>query len=156
MALHSQQWIRTGFAALVLMAATLLPAGAHAGEFVVVGQAGNPYSGSPTEARQLVTRLFLKQLTAWPDGSPAKVFAAPAASPAMAAFRDKVLKMDQAALSLHWQTLKQKTGETAPAEMASARIMARLVAQARGNVGIMRKSDFEADKTGLKVLLEID
>lgn len=156
MALHRQLWIRTGLAALVLMVATLLPVGAQAGEFVVVGQAGNPYAGTPAEARQLVARLFLKQLTAWPDGSPAKVFAAPAASPAMAAFREKVLKMDQAALALHWQTLKQKTGETAPAEMASVKIMARLVAQARGAIGIMRKSEFEADKTGLKMLLEID
>lgn len=153
---HRYVCSRISLAALVLAAVALFSTQATAGEFVVVGQAGNAWSGSPTEARQLVSRLFLKQLTAWPDGAPAKVFAAPAAAPAMAAFRDKVLKMDQAALALHWQTLKQKTGETAPAEVASARIMSRLVAQARGNLGIMKKSDFEADKTGMKVVLEID
>lgn len=152
----SQAWIRSVLATFALLVAGGLPAAAMAGEFVVVGQSGNSYAGAPAEARLLLARLFLKQLTAWPDGTPAKVFAAPAASPTMTAFRDKVLKMDQAALALHWQTLKQKTGETPPPEIASARITARLVGQARGAIGIIKKSDFEADKTGLKIVLEID
>lgn len=151
-----QYRFRTSMLALLLAASALFPSLGFAGNFVVVGQAANPYSGSPDATRQLVARLFLKQLTAWPNGAAAKVYAAPSGSAEMSAFRDKVLTMNEGALASHWLTLKQKTGETPPREVGSSNIMGKLIAQSPGALGIMKKSDFDAGTSGLKVLLEID
>jgi len=154
--MRTPYWFRIPLAAIVIVAATMISAIGHAGELVVVGQAGNSYSGAPDATRQLLARLFLKQLTAWPNGSAAKVYAAPSGSPEMSAFRDKVLMMNEGALASHWLTLKQKTGETPPREVGSSNIMGKLIAQSPGAFGIMKKSDFAAAPGNLKVLLEID
>lgn len=154
--MRNSLWFRAPLAVFVLAAATLLPVSSRAGEYVVVGQVGNSYAGAPDATRQLLARLFLKQLTAWPNGAAAKVYAAPSGSPEMTAFRDKVLTMNEAALASHWLTLKQKTGETPPREVGSSSIMGKLIAQAPGAIGIMKKADFAAAPGNLKVLLEID
>ena len=153
MCIHS--WIRSITAAMALLFAVALPGVAQAGDYVVIGHHANPYQGSVEGTRQLLARLFLKQLTAWPDGTAVKIYAAPGSTPEMVAFRDKVLGMNEGELASHWLALKQKTGGTPPRDVASSSVMGKLVAGSPGAFGIMKKADALAAKN-LRVLLEID
>jgi len=147
--------IRLIFLAAALLLSGLVPL-ANAADFAVVVNAKNTYAGSPSEVKVLVARLYLKQITSWPDGSQSKVFAAPDDSAQMAAFRERILGMSQPELVGHWLSVKQRTGETPPRAMAANTVLMKLISQYPGSMSVMLRSDAEqASVDGkLKILLE--
>lgn len=144
------------FALASALTSTIALGSAAAGEFAVVVNSNNAFNDAPQATRSLVGRLYLKQLTAWPDGSPAKVLAAPASSPTMAGFREHVLEMNEAELAGYWLSVKQKTGETPPREVASANIMVKLLAQNPGSIGVMSRAEAATAGDGVRILFEFD
>jgi len=109
-----------------------------AAEYAIVVHSANNYSASDGEARQLVKRLYLKEITDWPSSGEAVRFYTPGSSdPAMSAFVDKVLGMTEASVASHWLNVKQQTGETPPREVPSARMLQKLVERYEGALGVV-------------------
>lgn len=143
-------------ASIIAMAVMGAPLPANAGEFVVVVNAANPANPADAGNRETISRLFLKQLGQWPHGEAARPFAGKSSAPEMAAFREKVLGMSEAALATHWLSVKQKTGETPPREVPSARVMLKLIGQYPGAFGIIKAADFDGSDGKTKLLFEFD
>lgn len=146
--------IRT--AAVLLFAGLLLAAAgaeqAAAAEYAVIVNAANPDAGKGEALREVVKRLFLKEQTTWPSGTPAQPLARPADSAAQQAFVAKVLGMDQAALDQHWLRLKQTKGETPPREVGSALILTRLVSKYEGAFSVVTADEAAGLPEGVAVL----
>lgn len=147
--------IRLIFLAAALLLSGLVPL-ANAADFVVVVNAKNTYAGNPSDTKALVTRLYLKQITSWPDGSQSKVFAAPDDSAQMVAFRERILGMSQPELVGHWLSVKQRTGETPPRAMAATAVLIKLIEQYPGSMSLMLRGEAEQARVDgkLKILLE--
>ncbi len=143
------------YAAALLLAGVMLAAGgspAAAAEYAVIVNAANPDAGKGEALREVVKRLFLKEQTTWPSGTPAQPLARPADSPAQKAFVAKVLGMDQATLDQHWLRLKQTKGETPPREVGSALILTRLVSKYEGAFSVVSAEEAAALPEGVAVL----
>lgn len=143
-------------AAVMGLCLSMAQADLLAGDFAVVINAQNTYSGDAATTQSLLKRLYLKQLTAWPDKAAASVYAAPDDSPEMQAFRSQVLGMTEAELADYWLGLKQKTGETPPRDMKSGTTLFKLIGKYPGAYGIVAKDALGSNPDGVKVLLEFD
>lgn len=145
----SIRFVRAAF----LLAGLMAPGLSSGGEFAVVVNASVKQAGDAA-AQELVGRLYLKQLAQWPDGTAARVFAGKPDAPEMAAFRAKVLKMNESALAAHWLSVKQKTGETPPREVAAGNLLLKLVAQYPGALGIVPVAQYDGADGKTRVLFE--
>lgn len=119
--------------------------------FAVVIHAGNELTVSGDEARALIKRLFLKELTRWPDGSEARIYARVAESAPQAAFRRQLLAMSEAELARHWLKQKSMNGTTPPKEVDSDRLVLKYVAKYQNAVGVVELASLK-DVPGVKVL----
>lgn len=139
----------------ILLGAALVasPTALLAGEYSVIVNAENTFSGTEEQLRNQLKRIFLKFQTSWPDKTDAKVYASPAGSPQMSAFQKSVLGMSQAELASHWLSAKQKSGETPPREVKSARIMSKLVGKYTGAFGVVDSASVDADAKNIKVIM---
>lgn len=119
----------------------------------VVVHVDNDFAGSGDDAIAIVKKLFLKELTRWPDGSEAKAYARPANSDPQVRFREKVLGMTEADLARHWLKMKSMNGATPPKEVASDRLVLKFVAKHPTAFGIVT---LEAARgaDGVRVLFE--
>jgi len=127
--------------------------GANADEFYVVVNSANNFSGTDTETKTLVRRLFLKSIKKWPGGEKAVPFSRKDTNPAQAALLTEILSMSNAEYGQYWARQKQTTGDTPPHAVGSKSILLRLIRREPGAVGIINGSGPEPK--GVKVLMKI-
>jgi ABC-type phosphate transport system substrate-binding protein len=111
---------------------TLKPA-----RYAVIVHVDNKLTESGDAARAVVKKLFLKDLSQWPDGAEAKAYAREAKSEAQSAFRQQVLDMSEAELARHWLKLKSMNGTTPPKEVDSDRLVLKYVSKNQSAFGIV-------------------
>lgn len=122
------------------------------GSFAVVVSAENPHTDSPERLLGLVRQLFLKERGEWPGGDESRPFSVESGDPLHTAFLGSVLNMSESELARHWISLKQRTGQTAPREVGSSRLLGKLVSKYPGAMGLMTVED-AAEAEGVRVLL---
>lgn len=119
--------------------------------YVLVVNAGNKVDLDEAAARQLVRKLFLKDLTQWPDGSEARPYQREGSSAPQEAFVKRVLDMSAAELARHWMRLKNGNGTTPPKEVDTDRMVLKYVARHLGAFGVV-PLDAVKDVAGVRVL----
>lgn len=122
--------------------------------YVVVVNASNAATETGDAAKAVVRKLFLKDLTQWPDGTEAKPYRRPDKSGAQGAFQQGVLAMTDAELARHWLRVKNQDGTTPPKEVDSDRMVLKYVARYPGAFGIVPK-DAVKGVEGVRVLIEL-
>ena len=150
--------ISQSITAWVALAALLATGGSPAPQetkatYVVVVHANNPLKVSADTAKVTVKKLFLKNLTQWPDGTSARPYARTSTSAEQAAFVKDLLGMNDAELARHWLKIKNMNGSTPPKNVASDRMLLKYVARHHGAVGFVEKSA-AAKAKGVRVLFE--
>lgn len=139
-------------ARVLLMCALWCAASAAAGEFAVIVNAANTYKAPDAEARQTVKRIFLKELSKWPDGPSAKPVDRDDESAARQALLRSVIGISAAQWASHWLDLKQKTGQTPPRQVRSDEMVFKLIQADPGAVSVADKGAVGALPPGVKVL----
>lgn len=109
-------------------------------KFAVLVNAGNTTKLAKNELVSTAKKLYLKNLSRWPDGSPARPYARASSSDAQQAFAHRVLKMTDAELARHWLRLKNMRGTTPPREVSSDRLVIKHVARKTGAFAIVEAS----------------
>ena len=131
----------------VALACIFLSAGPlQAAEYAVVIQASNTYSDNPESMKQVVKQLFLKQRSEWPNKIAAKPFARPADNAAHQAFLKHVVQMSEVELAGHWISVKQRTGQAAPREIARDSLLFKLIAKYDGALAVVVKESVQSDQ----------
>ena len=113
----------------------MFAAPAFAAEYAVIVNAEN--TTSPENAKTEVKNIYMKKRTTWSNGAPAEPFARPAGDPVQKAFLSKVLELSQAGLDEYWAAEKSKTGEAAPREVGSERILLRQIGRKPGALAVV-------------------
>ncbi len=121
-----------------------------AGEYAVIGNAGNPISGDA--ARAEVKNIFLKKKTVWPNNVVGVPFDRSADSAEHKAFAAVVLGMEESVLKSYWGSEKAKTGTTPPREIGSDNILLRQVKRKEGAFGVVSADTSLPD--GVRVLFK--
>ena len=104
-------------------------------------------------AKALIKKLFLKELTRWPDGGEAKAYARTPDAECQIAFRKVVLEMSEAELARHWLKQKSMNGSTPPKEVEADRLVLKYVAKNANAFGIVTLESAKP-ATGIKVVFE--
>jgi len=86
-------------------------------------------------ARNDAARLFLKKITAWPDGTPVAVVDQTRTAPVRAAFSRDVHKKEVDAVVAYWATLVYSARETPPPIKRSDAEVLEFVRQTPGALG---------------------
>ena len=102
----------------------------------------------------LVRLLYLKDLSEWPDGTPAKPIGRPDESAEHHAFLDQVLKLKPWRLAEHWIALKQKNGSGKVRAVSKDNQVAMLVNRYPGAFGVLPLEVAENDSS-LRILLKL-
>ena len=105
------------------------------------------------EAKALIKKLFLRELTQWPGGVEAKPYAREAAAAEQVAFLKDVLGMTDAELARHWLKVKNTNGTTPPKDVDSERMLLKHIAKSDGAFGVV-KIDAAKGAEGVKILFE--
>ncbi|MFN3242728.1 MAG: hypothetical protein ACE37K_14595 [Planctomycetota bacterium] len=134
---------------LMLAAAVAVPSQGKATYAVVVNEK-NACKDTGDKAKSTVKKLFLKELSKWPNGDAAKPYGRKKGE-AFDAFRKDVLGMDDAELARHWLKMKNLNGTTPPKDVRSGRMVLKYVAKYEGALGIVKIEDAEKAK-GVKIL----
>ncbi|MFO1076903.1 MAG: hypothetical protein U1E73_04155 [Planctomycetota bacterium] len=121
--------------------------------YVLVVNAKNAVTETGDAAKAVVKKLFLKDLTQWPDGTEAKPYRRPDGTSIQDAFLASVLGMSSSELARHWLRLKSQDGTTPPKEVDTDRMVLKYVARTEGAFGIVPK-DAVRDVEGVRVLFE--
>lgn len=119
----------------------------------VVVHVDNALSETGEAAKAIVKKLFLKELTQWPDGTEAKAYGRADKSDAHERFRKQVLGMSEAELARHWLRVKSSNGTTPPKEVDSDRLVLKFVAKNENAFGIVELDAAKAAE-GVRVLFE--
>jgi ABC-type phosphate transport system substrate-binding protein len=112
----------------------------------LVVNSANPASGLP---RSEVARLFLKKVTAWPDGRPVAVIDQERGSPQRQAFSRDIHQKDADAIASYWQTAVF-SGRDVPPPIGKSD--AEVLAFVRADPGAIGYVSGTADVQGVKVL----
>lgn len=126
----------------------------HKVTYVVVVNSKNAVTETGDAAKAVIKKLFLKDLTQWPDGTEAKPYRRPDGSDVQVAFLKQILAMTDAELARHWLRIKNQDGTTPPKEVESDRMVLKYVARYEGAFGVVPK-DAVKDVEGVRVLLEL-
>ena len=118
--------------------------------YAVVVHEKNSCKDTGDKARQTVKKLFLKQLTKWPDGDAAKPYGRKKGAE-FQAFVETVLGMKAAELARHWLKMKNLNGTTPPKQVSSGRMVLKYVAKHQGAFGIVLLDEAKKAK-GVRVL----
>jgi hypothetical protein len=121
--------------------------------YALVVNANNKCKETGDAAKSTVKKLFLKELTQWPDGAEAKPYAREANAAEHGAFLERVLGMSEAELARHWLKMKNMNGTTPPKDVDSDRMILKYIAKADGAFGIV-KLDAAKGAEGVKILFE--
>lgn len=125
----------------------------RADTYALVVNEKNKCSDTGDAAKATVKKLFLKDMTQWPDGTEAKPYAREGTSTEQAAFLKNVLGMTDAELARHWLKVKNMNGTTPPKDVDSDRMVLKYVAKSDGAFGVV-KADAAKGAEGVKVLFE--
>lgn len=125
---------------------------AMAAEYAVIVNAANPASGDTPDTRNLLKRIYLKEMTTWANGAETQPLAREAGSPTQAAFHAKILGMSDAAVNEYWLRLKQTKGETPPREVGAARILFRLIEKYEGSFSVVTTEEAQELPPEVKIL----
>ena len=145
-------------AAVLVLALCSLQAGSSAQknqlQYVLVVNAANSFQagGNPRRLREVTKQLFLKERSQWPNILHAKPYSRSSDSPEQRAFMQRVLGLTEIELVTHWISLKQRTGQTRPREVASDRILIRFVERSEGAFGVLPKDSLRGASDRVKVL----
>lgn len=125
---------------------------ALAENYLLIINANNAFSGDPGAMKTVVKRLYLRQITDWPNSEKGNPFGRPSDSAAHRAFAKGVLGMTEAQLQAHWSRLKQTTGETPPREVEKSRVLLRQIARKKGAFSVIAKSEARKLPARVRVL----
>lgn len=128
-------------------------AGARKTVYAVVVNVNNTVQETGDAGKAIVKKLFLKDLSQWPDGTEARPYSRDTTAAEQAAFLAQVLGMKEAELARHWLRVKNMNGTTPPKEVDSDRMVLKYVAKYDGAFGIV-KIAAAREATGVRVLLE--
>lgn len=120
-------------------------------KYAVVVNTNNACKLGKSEAQALIKKLFLKQLTDWPDGTKAKPFGRDHGEAALTAFVKEVVGMNDAELARHWLKLKNQNGTTPPKEVKSDRMLLKYIGKYDGAFGVVSLDEAQKDGS-VKVL----
>jgi len=140
-----------------LLLLLLLPAIVQAGDYMLVVNSTNTYSSRDvTETKILIKHLYTKLKSEWPtaDKPRARMIDRAINSSTHAKFVHNVLGMSGSELEGYWARLKQKTGETPPRAVKSARVALKLVARNKGAFTIIERREGRFLNKGVKILFE--
>ncbi len=126
----------------------------QASEYSVIINKNNNFSGSESEKRNVVKRLFLKKQAIWANGIKAYPINVKPNSVEYNYFLSNVLEMSEAEISYHWALQKNIYGEAPPKGVRRARTIFRLVAQRDGGVGYINKIYIDELPDTVKVLFD--
>lgn len=133
------------------LAALVLGPRQEAEQYAVIVNAKNTCSQTGDALKSTIKKLFLKELTKWPDGTEAKPYSRKDDADETAAFLKSVLDMSQAELARHWLKMKNTNGITPPNEVSSERMVLKYVAKHDGAFGIVKLSVAEGE-SDVKIL----
>lgn len=139
-----------------LLSALWVAAPTWAAKYAVVINAENTAAKEISDPRGYVKTLYLKQQTAWPDGTSAAPLARRSESPIHQAFLTQVLQMSQEELDSHWLRMKQTQGETPPREVGSALILYRFVTKEPGSISIISAEELDTAPIEVEVMFEFE
>jgi len=142
--------------AVSLFTALSVAVPAWAAKYAVVINAENTAAKNVADPRSYVKTLYLKQQTAWPDGTSAALLARRSESPIHQAFMAEVLQMSQEEVDDHWLRMKQTQGETPPREVGSALILYRFVTREVGSVSVISADELETAPIEVEVMFEFE
>lgn len=125
---------------------------AGAGKYAVIVHPSNKYTAESTAMHKLVKQLYTKERTAWPGKGKARPFGRKPGSAEKEAFRTYILDLSEAELAKHWIALKQRTGQTAPRALNSARMAIKMVAKYEGAFIVVSAEEAQAAGTDVRVL----
>jgi len=123
---------------------------ATAETYMVVINANNRVSGSDAELREVVSQLYLKQETRWPDDLPALPIARPNDNPATAAFAEAILGTKLEDLEHYWA----ETGDSPPDAIGPVRQLLRQVSRTKGAFSVVAAADAKRLPAKVRVLFE--
>ena len=126
--------------------------GSFTGPYHLLVNGNNRYSADQDEMTSLVRRLYLGEVSAWPDGDPSLPLGRPSDSAAAQAFARLVLKMDQADLSSHWQDLARSTKLTPPQVIPEPRDLLPAIARNSGAFAVVAESEVKKLPAKVRVL----
>ena len=132
--------------AIVLVAALLGLAGSLRGESAFAGEGPefrvivHPESSDTTVTRQLLTEVFLKTTTRWPDGETIRPVDQRSDAAVRKAFSESVLKRSVTAVRSYWQQRIFAGRDVPPPELDSDDAVVRYVSEHRGAVGYVSPS----------------
>jgi ABC-type phosphate transport system substrate-binding protein len=129
---------------LALLAATSVAAPQSSYRVVV-----NRANAATTLDRSYASRLFLKKVSAWPDGRVVAIVDQERQSPARQAFSREVHQRDADSVAAYWQT-QVFAGRDVPPPIAKSD--ADVIAFVQANPGAIGYVSAEADTGGVKVL----
>lgn len=137
------------FSSLLLLIAAPAEPQNQTGTYAVIVNSKNKCTQTGNAAKSTVKKLFLKQLSKWPDGTAAKPYGRKGAE--QGAFVKNVLGMGDAELARHWLKMKNMNGTTPPKGVSSDRMVLKYVAKHAGAFGIVKMSAAKGAKD-VKVL----
>jgi len=143
--MKNQKIVRKGLLA-ALLAALVAPAAAGEGGYRIVVNPANP--ASAVERAELA-RLFMRKVSAWPDGTPAAAVDQPRTAPVRSAFSRDVHNKDVDSVVAYWATLVYAGRELPPPVRRSDEEVLEFVRQTPGAVGYVSA---DAPTDGVKVI----
>jgi len=133
--------------ALLAAAAAVSAVSAHAATgFKLVVNPGNP---TQSLTRAEVARLFLKKVSAWPDGRPVAAVDQERSSEVRKSFSETVHQKDPDAISAYWQVLVFSGREVPPKTLKSDEEVLAFVRATPGGVGYVSTA---AHADGVRVI----
>ncbi len=126
----------------------------RAGDYVLIVSARNDFSAEKASMINEIKRLYLKEKKKWSNGIDGKPLSAKDGTDEQKAFLTTILGMDSASLAQHWIKAKQKSGDTPPRSVGSARSIIKLVARGEGSFGYVSKANTANLNAKVKILFE--
>jgi len=139
---------------LIMLALVFSSPQVLAGDYVVIVSVKNSFASDDAGMRNEIKRLYLKEKKKWSNGLDGKPLSAKTGSDEQRTFLSDVLHMDPASLAQHWIKSKQKTGDTPPRSVGSARSMIKLVARGEGSFGYISKVNASNLNDKVRILFE--
>lgn len=141
----------TVLGAFLMFAAPPLGQDKQTDTYAIIVNTGNKCAQTGATVKATIKKLFLKQMTKWPDGTAAKPYGRTQGAAEQSAFIKDVLGMGDAELARHWLKMKNMNGTTPPKGVSSDRMVIKYVEKHSGAFGVVPLAEAKA-ATGVKIL----
>ena len=147
--MQAPRWaiLKSAFAITVLMMAQSVMAEPVA----VVVNKDNGVDLNEADARELVSDIFKRDRSSWPNGEDARPVSREGAT--QDTLREEILGMSRSEWDSHWISKKQRSGETPPRQVGSTRMAVRLVERDPGGVTLLDETEMDRYGSNVRVLL---